>query len=82
MMHSKWHWACCWMPVLKKVLWAAAALSLVLAWVSVYRQNLVFGLEPLAWYWNALVMGVLAMGGWGKHCHGGSCEMSEEKKEM
>ena len=44
------------------VLWALAALALVLAWVAVARRGLVFGLEPLAWYWNALVLGVLSMG--------------------
>ena len=47
----------CW---LWKVLWAAGALSLVTAWVAVYQKGLVWGLEPLAWYWNALVLAALS----------------------
>ncbi len=82
-MHSKFHWACCWRPVAGMVLWGAGMLSLVMAWVAVYRRGLVFNLEPLAWYWNALVLGVLGAGA--KHGLGGdcgscdTCEVSEEK---
>lgn len=80
MMHSKWHWACCWKPVAKMVFWFAGVLCLVMAWVAVWQRGLVLGLEPLAWYWNALVLGVLAMGGKGG-CN--SCEMPEgEEKAM
>lgn len=70
MHHSKWHWGCCW----RMALWTLAALALVVAWVSVYKKAPVFNLEPLAWYWNALVLGVLANG-----CKGGcsSCETCE-----
>jgi hypothetical protein len=59
MMNSKWHKACSW---LASLLWAAAGASLLLAWWAVYSRGLVLGLEPLAWYWNALVMGVSARG--------------------
>ena len=81
MMHSKWHLACCWKPVVGTVLWTAGMLSLVMAWVAVYNRGLVLGLEPLAWYWNALVLGVLAVGCSGHSGHCGTC-MPEEKAEM
>ena len=51
-----------WMSIVGKVLWIAGFACLILAWVAVYKKNLVLGLEPLAWYWNALVLGVLALG--------------------
>lgn len=47
--------------LLWKVLWTAGALSLVTAWAAVWRQGLVLGLEPLAWYWNALVLTALSV---------------------
>ena len=94
MKHGKWHWACCWRPVLGHVFLAAAVISFVFVWVSIYKANaiqnaaannlqspylnpLVFGLEPLAWYWNALVLGVLSMAvrKGSDHCH--SCELEE-----
>jgi len=78
MNHGKWHWRCCWQPMLGHALWIAAAASLAMAWVAVWRRGLVWGLEPLAWYWNALVLGVLALG---KKSHCGNCGtcMPEEK---
>jgi len=81
MHHGKWHWHCCWRPLLGHVLWLAAAASLALAWVAVWRRGLVWGLEPLAWYWNALVLGMLALG---KKSHCGNCGMCtpEEKGGM
>lgn len=79
-MHSKFHWACCWKPMVGLVLWAAGMLSLAMAWVAVWQRGLVLGLEPLAWYWNALVLGVLATGCKGGHGSCGSCEMPEEKE--
>ena len=79
MMHSKWHWACCWKAMAGMVLWGAGALSLVLAWTAVWQKGLVLGLEPLAWYWNALVLGVLASGCKGGSASCGYCEGSEEK---
>lgn len=53
-------------------LWGLAALAVVLALVAVFMRDLVFGLEPLAWYWNALVLGVLAQPML-KKCSCGSC---------
>ncbi len=77
------HWACCWKPMLGVVLWSLGMLALVLAWVSIWRQSLVFGLEPLAWFWNALVLGVLALGCKGGHgCHQcRSCEAPSKEEE-
>ncbi|MBI4991755.1 MAG: hypothetical protein HZB99_00870 [Candidatus Harrisonbacteria bacterium] len=46
--------------LLWKLLWLASAVSLVMAWVAVWSRGLVAGLEPLAWYWNALVLAALA----------------------
>lgn len=80
MNHTKMHWSCCWHPMLGLILWIAASASLLMAWVAVYRRGLVWGLEPLAWYWNALVLGVLALGKkGGGHGSCGSC-MPEEKQ--
>ncbi len=90
------HWKCCWRPLAGHVLWIAAFIALIMAWVSIQRNNslqakaqagqqvnpkdaLVFGLEPLAWYWNALVLGVLAIGKKvsSSSCGCGSCEGEE-----
>ncbi|NCN53066.1 hypothetical protein GW950_01215 [Candidatus Wolfebacteria bacterium] len=57
MMHSNKNWHM-WVG---KALWSLAALAFVLGWVSLLRQQLVFSLDPVAWYWNALVLGVLAV---------------------
>ena len=65
--------------MLGMLLWLAAAASLAMAWVAVFQRGLVFGLEPLAWYWNALVLGVLSMGKMGKG-HGGCGSCSSEEK--
>ena len=75
MMSNKW---VRWCGMLGNVLWTVAALCLVMAWVAVWRRGLVLGLEPLAWYWNALVLGVLAGGCKGHH---GTC-LPEEKAGM
>jgi len=48
----------CW---LWKILWLLSLVSFVLALVGAYGRQVVLGLEPLAWFWNALVLGVLAM---------------------
>ncbi|MBI1957419.1 MAG: hypothetical protein HYS44_03115 [Candidatus Niyogibacteria bacterium] len=50
------HWKC-W---LWKLLWLAGVVSLVLAWIAM-KQGPVFKVEALAWFWNALVFGVLAL---------------------
>ena len=47
--------------LLWKALWGLGAVSLVLAWLSIYQQALVFGLDPAAWYWNALGLVVLSI---------------------
>jgi hypothetical protein len=77
MMNSKWHKACSW---LASLLWAAAGASLLLAWWAVYSRGLVLGLEPLAWYWNALVMGVLSLGARHEASDCGMCMMMPEKE--
>ena len=79
--HTKFHLSCCFRPMLSFALWLAAVASLVMAWVAVYQRGLVFGLEPLAWYWNALVLGVLSMGKKG-YSHGSCGTCMSEKKEM
>lgn len=56
-----------------KVLWSLSALSFILAWVSVIRQAPIGQFDPLFLLWNALILGILAMGA--KHepnC--GTCE--------
>jgi len=53
---NKKHWKC-W---LWKGLWLAGVASLAMAWAAVWTRGLVLGLEPLAWYWNALVLAALA----------------------
>ncbi|MDP3729438.1 MAG: hypothetical protein Q8R26_01625 [bacterium] len=74
-MHTRFHWKCCWQSVVGNVLWGAAMVAVVLAWVAMARKGLIFGLEPLAWYWNALVLGVLSIGASksGCGCGGGVC---------
>jgi len=53
------------------VLWVVSVVALVLAWVAVWQRGLVLGLEPLAWYWNALIFGVLSLGA--HNCTEGKC---------
>lgn len=48
----------CW---IWKALWILSLASFVVALVGAYGRQAVFGLEPLAWFWNALVLGVLAV---------------------
>ncbi len=74
MHHTKWHVGCC----LRSALWALAALTLVFAWVAVYKRGLVFGMDPLVWYWNALVLGVLANGAKGGCGSCGTCDSGEK----
>ena len=70
-----WHWACCVGPILSWILWIAAATSFALAWVSVLRVELIWGLGPDWWLWNALIFGVLALPGCGRKMarHGCNC---------
>jgi len=97
MFHRKNHWICCWKPIIGNVLWVAAAVSLIFAWVSIYKNAaiqtaasinetkpyenaLVFGLEPLAWYWNALLFGVLAIGKKISNENCSSCEADDSQE--
>jgi len=83
MMNSKWHWMWTAKAWLAKALWLGGVASLLCAWAGLYRQALVLGLEPLAWYYNALIMGVLAMAGnWSAGCDDCGMCMPEETKEM
>ena len=51
------HFKClCW-----KTLWGLGFLSLILAWITNYNQSAIIGYGALAWFWNALVLGVLAI---------------------
>jgi|GEM_PF-1503114 len=58
MMSGKKHLIKCW---LWKVMWALAALSFILAWVSVLMRAPIGQFDPLFLLWNALVLGVLAV---------------------
>ena len=71
--------------MLGALLWIAAFLSLVFAWYA--RDGVFLGYSGLGWYWNALVLGILALplkmrGGWCKRhgdvCGGGDCGMPEK----
>lgn len=65
-----------WYSWVSHALWVLAALAFILGWVSLLRQSLVLNLDPVAWYWNALVMGVLSMGCKGSdNC--GTCKTEE-----
>ncbi|MDP3769692.1 MAG: hypothetical protein Q8R40_02005 [bacterium] len=47
--------------LLWKGLWALGLITLILAWVSNYTQAALLGYGALAWFWTALVLGVLAI---------------------
>lgn len=57
-MSGKKHLIKCW---LWKVMWGIAALSFILAWVSVIMRAPIGQFDPLFLLWNALVLGVLAV---------------------
>lgn len=84
MNHKKWHWMCCWMPMLSMVLWAVAMASFVLGLVAITRPAGILQISTLGWYWNALILGVLSLGAkgcWHSHSSCDTCEMPEEKEE-
>lgn len=56
-MLGKKHLIKCW---LWKAMWGLAALSFILAWVSVLMRAPIGQFDPLFLLWNALVLGVLA----------------------
>lgn len=66
--HGVWHWACCILPIVTTAFWVVAVVFLIAAWVSIRKQELVWGYSPDWWITNALVLGVLAIFGRGKHC--------------
>lgn len=57
--HDKMHWRCCWQPLTGTVIWLLALLALIFAWVA--KDTVFLGYTGLGWYWNALVLGVLAI---------------------
>ncbi len=48
----------CW---LWKILWVLGGASFLLGLYGAYRGDFVLALDPLVWYWNALVLVVLAI---------------------
>lgn len=48
----------CW---LWKAMWGVAALSFILAWVSVLMRAPIGQFDPLFLLWNALVLGILSI---------------------
>ena len=47
--------------LLWKGLWLAGAAAFLLGWASIYMKGLVLGLDPLGWYWNALILTALSV---------------------
>ena len=89
-MHGKWHISCCIKPLLGKVLWLLSAAALVLAWVASASANgMVFQIPVAHLFWDALILGVLAIGlkghgyGHGMQCMpmGGMEEEEEPKRK-
>lgn len=54
------HFSCCCMPLAGLLLWLASATALIFAWLS--GNGFVLGRSSTEWYWDALVLGVLAIG--------------------
>ena len=68
--HCKWHWVHMVAEWKAKIFSAACGVSLILAWVSTFLGT-AFGLIAPFWYWNALILGVLALCAkvvWAKDC--------------
>lgn len=89
MKHDKMHWRCCGRPFFGNLIWLLALLALIFAWVA--KDSVFLGYSGLGWYWNALVLGILAIplklkGGWcknhGEGCGGGMCGMPEHEHKM
>ncbi|MBI5456154.1 hypothetical protein HY969_00240 [Candidatus Kaiserbacteria bacterium] len=55
---GKKHLLKCW---LWKILWGLSVLAFALAWVSVLRKAPIGQFDPLFLFWNALILGVLAV---------------------
>ena len=79
--HDKMHWGCCLRPLLGKLLWVVAAFALIAAWLS-GSTGAFWGREAMTWYWDALVLGVLALGLRGHGCRHKWCAVCGVKQEM
>lgn len=55
---GKKHLIKCW---IWKGLWVLSVVAFVLAWVSVLRKAPIGQFDPLFLFWNALILGVLAV---------------------
>lgn len=73
--HDKMHLRCCWKPMIGKILWIFAFLSLLGGLLALWRGGEFYNVSVMTWYWNALVGGVLALGVKGHHgwCGCGKC---------
>jgi hypothetical protein len=79
--HAKCGWGCeCWY-VFGLLLWVAAIIALVYAWVATVRGS-ILGEQAEFWFWNALILGVLAVplrarsgNGTCGSCGGSGCEV-------
>jgi hypothetical protein len=76
---SKLHWTCCVKPILGVIFWIAAIVFTAVAWISVVRNNLVWGYGAQWWIWNSLMFGILGIYGRGGHCGCANCMVQEEK---
>lgn len=77
---DKMHWSCCIKPMLGGLLWLLAAVSLLLAWYTTAQEMVFWGKDAAHWYWDALVLGVLALG-CKIHCGKGECGMCGTTKK-
>ena len=62
MFHQYWHMV---LAIVAKIFWVAAVVFVVAAWMSVMRNDLVWGYGAQWWIWNTLMFGVLALYGRG-----------------
>ncbi|MDP2696332.1 MAG: hypothetical protein Q8O87_03745 [bacterium] len=81
MTHYRFHLRCCCRNLVGAALWFLAVIALVFAWIASGRTTGTFlGLPVAHLFWDALILGVLALGQKvGKHCggHGGNCEVCQ-----
>lgn len=81
--HGGFHWSCCVLPIITKIFWVAGIVFAIAAWVSVIKNQLVWGYGAQWWVINALMFGLLSLYGRGKKhgCCGEKCESCMVKKE-
>ncbi len=73
---KKWHWGCCVRPTIGYIFWIAAVVFAVVSWISVVKNELVWGYGAQWWIWNTMMFGILALfGRGGHHCH--TCGMED-----